>query len=57
MQGLKHGTVEMTRDSALFQRDQQRAISGTGAHVHQRSNLNTLLMQIECCVVAVVVPC
>ncbi|MCY1421776.1 hypothetical protein D9M71_374400 [compost metagenome] len=56
MQRFKHRAVQMTGDSALFQRDQQRAISGIGTHVHQRCNLNTLLVQIERCVVTVVVP-
>ena len=56
MQRLKYSAAEVASDSALFQCNQQRAISGIGTHVHQRCNLNTLLVQIECCVVTVVVP-
>jgi hypothetical protein len=54
VQRFKHGAVQMAGDPRL-PAPQQRAISGIGAHVHQRCNLHALLVQIERGEVTVVV--
>ena len=44
---LKYRAAEMAGDAALFQRQQQGAVGGVAAHVHQRSHFNALIVQVQ----------